>query len=237
MTIEAFPSGFYCEHREDGSRVMALVSDGWQQQILEQVLEVPDSGLAHRVACVLAGLRVTPDGEAAAEEVQDVTRLLPQDAREAFRTAVAHLTHLRWPKPRQSTRRIDEGNIDRFNSFDDENQRSPELATLAELPGPVVRIWRLTELHVFDPERFLHAAAATGRLHTEPGEPEEALTQAAATLLDDEEGIPGADNILDTYLGQVLDPKSDEIADFREVEAPQFETGTRVLELRNRRPQ
>lgn len=77
---------------------MALVSDGWQQPILEQVLEVPDSGLAHRVACVLAGLRVTPDGDAVAEEVKDVTRLLPEGAREPFRIAVTHLTHLRWPQ-------------------------------------------------------------------------------------------------------------------------------------------
>jgi hypothetical protein len=216
--------------------VVALVSDGWQQPILELVLEVADAGLAHRVACALAGLRVTPDGPAVLEEVQDVTRLLPESAREEFRIAVAHLTHLRWPKPRQSPRQIDEGHIDRFHSDEDEEERSPELATLGELSGPVVRIWRLTELHVFDTERFLHAAAATGRLHAEPDDPE-VLTQAAAVLLDDEEGLPGADNILDTYLGAVLDPTTDELADFRPAETPEFDTGTRAEELRNRRPQ
>lgn len=236
MPIEAFPRGFYCEHRDDVSRVVALVSDGWQQPVLDLVLEVADAGLAHRVACVLAGLRVTPDGPAVLEEVQDVARLLPEPAREEFRVAVAHLTHLRRPKPRQSPRRIDEGHIDRFHSYEDEEQRSPELAVLAELPGKVVRIWRLTELHVFDDERFLHAAAATGRLHAEPGDPE-ALPQAAAVLLDAEEGLPGADSILDTYLGAVLDPKTEELADFRPVETPEFDTGTRAQELRNRRPQ
>ena len=115
-------------------------------------------------------------------------------------------------------------------------ERSPELALLGDLSGQVVRIWQLTELHVFNPERILHAADATGRLRAAPDDSDEDLMQAAAILLDPRTGLPGADNILDMHVAFVLDPRDDELADFRPVHPPEFDTGRQIQEFRLRRP-
>lgn len=240
MDIEAFPLGFYCQHEEDASSVFALVVMGDRQPALTKILDIGDASLAHRVACVFNGLRVTSSAPALDEEVADVERLLPEEDRAAYRAATQQLIHRMWPSPRMSPRDIFEGPADRFHDTEDEEARSPEEARLAEIPGSVVRIWRLTELHVFDAQRALHAASATGRTGVGMrGEPtkEETLVDAVAVLLDEERGIPGADNIFDRYIGMVLDPAEDELADFRSVGSPEFtDTGWRADEPRRRTP-
>jgi hypothetical protein len=226
-TIEAFPVGFYCEHQETTARVMALVKNGDRLPVLVPVVLVPDDGLAHRVACLLNGLRAA--GTAIQDEVGDVERLLPDDQRSAYRAAVGQLTHRMWPAPPRSPRDIEMGPPDRFHSSDDEAQRTP-YEKLAGLPGQTVRLWRLTELHVFDRERFLHAAA-TGPTYTEQ-DPDQ-IVEAALVLLDDEAGLPGADQLLDEYVGETLEADDgDELGAFRPLTPPEFEqTGWRAGEV------
>ena len=228
--IEAFPLGFYCDHQQTATRVMALVKHGDRLPVLVPVVLLPDAGLAHRVACLLNGLRVSAVGPAIQEEVGDVERLLPDDQRSAFRAAVGQVTHRIWPAPPHSPRDIETGPSDRFHSSDDEEQRTPD-GKLAGLPGETVRLWRLTELHVFDRERFLHAAAATGRTQAEH-DPDQ-IVEAALVLLDDEAGLPGADRILDDYVGETLEvDEGDELGAFRPLTPPEFEqTGRRVGEV------
>lgn len=231
--MEAFPAGFFCEHRQDANQVFALVSYGRQSPVLVAVLKIADGGLAHRAACVFNALRESRPGPALGEEAADVERLLPEDQRPQFHMAVEQLIHRMWPKPPLSPRTIDEGPTDRFHSYEDEEERSPEDARLTELPGQVVRIWRLTELHVHDSDRVAHAATSTGRLTSRPPEGNaELLVASLAVLLDDENAIPGADKIYDEYLGSVLDPEEDELADYRPVAPPKFTTGLHADEPR-----
>lgn len=233
VKLEPFPSAFYCEHESDTSRVFALVRHGDRMQVLVRVLDVEDTNLAHRVACALNALRLTHPGPALKEEVGDIERLLPEEQRAAYRTTAQQLIHRFWPAPRMSPRTIEEGPVDQFHSEDDELERSPD-HRLAGMPGPVVRIWRLTEMHVHDPNLMLHAASSTAdpTVRDEDEPDAERLVAAAGRLLggDDDPAIPGADNILDVYDGSILDPQRDELAAFREAAPPTLDTGWRSAE-------
>jgi hypothetical protein len=67
------------------------------------------------------------------------------------------------------------------------------------MPGPVVRVWQLTELHVHDAARLVQAARASGSL--QPGDEDlpdaspQLLAHAAAVILsyprDEERPQPG----------------------------------------------
>ena len=231
--IEAYPFAFYCENREGHpSAVFALVSQGGQMPVLVKTLEVEDERMSHRIACACNALTAASPGPALTEEVADIARQLPEGARSAFEQTAQRLIHRVWPSAPVSMRTIAEGPVDRFADFSDEEQRSPEQARLAEYTGPVVRLWRLTEVHVHDPDRLMDAALASGRLALEPYEQRDLLA-AAAALADDERPLPGADTVLDTYNGSVLDPERDELADFRRVQAPEFDTGWRAGEVRH----
>jgi len=202
-----------------------MVSNGWHHPVLEAVVELYDAALADRVAASLTSVLQYSSGPALDEEISDVERLLPAAQRAAYRTAVERLAHRFWPAPQLSSRSLDEGPRDRFHSYDDEDQRSPD-APLAELPGKVVRIWWLTESHIHDPDRLLHAAKATGRFHPEGENTDQDIVQAMACVLDDDDrGFPGADRICNQYVGEVLNSSTDELAMFRQVTLPEFQTG------------
>jgi hypothetical protein len=97
----------------------------------------------------------------------------------------------------------------------------------------VARVCTLMEVNVHDAARLLHAADATGRMggadeYEGPEDPER-LIDAVLCLSLGQEDLPGAYLIYDDAHGDVLDPATEEPAEWRRGELTySFETGWRT---------
>lgn len=215
----AYPRAFHCEHTPSKSRIHALVHHTGGPATLTAVLTLNDPELAEQAARVLNQALDASPGPVLREAIEQVTRRLPAAPRASLTQALAHLGSGTWPVPQTPPwPALDEADEQREvpRRLADQFARTPNLARLAQHPGPVMRIGRLLESHVHDPARTLQAAIASGWQPEQDEDLDDQLLDAVMWLTDEVATIPGADIITDASNGQSLSSGSDEVADWSE---------------------
>ncbi|MFC4913014.1 hypothetical protein [Actinomadura gamaensis] len=223
------PVDFYCEHTPSKSRVHALVSPGGGPRVLQAVLTCNDPELARNATGLLSAAWHGGEGPAVRAEAERILALLPAAPAASLRNALNSAFAGHWPAPTHSQgtgHTADAPAADLFaDGEEDEDEeltpatvdalaRTPSGARLADLPGQVVRITSLIDVHVHDPKRLLAAARATGWTPlTEQDEKDPDDIVGAVMALADHPQIPGTDNTDNEMTGELLHPrKGDELS-------------------------
>ncbi|MFL6076965.1 MAG: hypothetical protein ACJ73S_26525 [Mycobacteriales bacterium] len=211
---------FVCEHTSSKSRVFALVYEDGRRPTLNAVLTCTDPQLATDVATILTAAAKGGPGPAVRAEIDRLAALLPAAPAASLRQAAEHTLAGRWPAsaPSRSTNATDNEDDDRPPpGIADELIRTPADARLAELTGPVVRVFHLLELHVHDRDRLVTAAAAHGWEPEEGTDPLDLdnLLDAVMWLAEMDPDVPGTDMVTDAAHGELLRAEDgDEVCDW-----------------------
>jgi hypothetical protein len=222
-SVVAVARDFFCEHAAAKSRVLVLLSRAGCHDSIQAVLTCADADLAQQVAVLLRNVVEGGRGPAVQAEAERLAGLLPAAVAASLRQAVDWLFTGAWPVADHAHRDLP------TPEHDDEHphpgivdllSRTPAEARLADLPGTVVRVFRMVEFHVHDAQRLRAAAIATGWPPTDSDElsdddPHDVLG-AAMCLTDDMPTLPGADVIGVQSMGEVLraQREEDELADW-----------------------
>jgi hypothetical protein len=218
-SLVAVPRNSFCEHALSKSRVLVLLSRAGRRESVQAVLTCADPDVAEEVAVLLRSMIGGGRGPAVQAEADRLAGLLPDAVAASLRQAVEWVYAGGWPVPEHAHRIVvpppDESLL---TSVVDESRRTPSEARLADLSGPVVRVVRLVELHVHDPERLRTAAMAAGWPPAEEDEndddPRDVLG-AAMALTDELPAVPGADVVNEESIGEVLvASRGDELAEW-----------------------
>lgn len=222
------PVDFYCEHTPSKSRVHALVSPISGPRVLQAVLTCNDSELAQDATALLSAAWYGGEGPAVRAEAERILALLPAAPAASLRNALNNVFAGHWSPPphlQSADLTVSASAADVFTDAEDEDEtlapaavdaltRTPSGARLADLPGRVVRITSLTDVHVHDQKRLLAAACATGwtPLADRDEEDPDDIVGAVMALADHPE-IPGTDNADNEMAGELLRPrKGDELS-------------------------
>ncbi|MFC7327095.1 hypothetical protein [Marinactinospora rubrisoli] len=156
-------------------------------------------------------------------EAERVHALLPSAPAASFQEAVGHAFagHFPDPAPVCASPSVADSGIDDDREGDQAPTAvravgPPDDARLADLPGKLVRVTSVVELHVHEPHRLLAAARATGwtPLRGEDDQDPDDLVGAAMALAGPAM-VPGADDVGNEMSGELLRPESgDELMDW-----------------------
>lgn len=233
-----FARDFFCEHTPTKSRVFAVLAFPDRPDTLKAVLTCTDPLLAHRAASVLTSLSLTGGGAEIDTEAEKIHAVLPAAPAASFREACKRLRDRQWPATDVSP--VEWGQVqipdekDLTPGLRDEEARTPSDARLSELAGKVVRIIEFAEYHVYDADRLLHAATATGwspvSAEDDEADPDDDLLDALMHMSGLAPDIPGADAVCEESSGQELTVNAgDELADWqREPVTAEFGSGWRL---------
>lgn len=223
--VSAVPRTFLCEHASSKSRVLVLLVHADGPTCAQAVFTCRDA----RVAQYAARLLSSAAHEGALTRQQEITAreiaaALPDAPAASFRQALERARAGAWPSaaPALFSWPDDdpfEGSVEDGPEVPLSVTRSPKDARLADLPGPVVRVVQLRELHVYDQARVLTAAAAEG---WEPMPDEELgeddphdLVGAVMFAAETTGELPGMDWLTDAQEGHLLlSARGDEVADW-----------------------
>ena len=237
--LVAVARDFYCERTPSKTRVSALLTRPGAPSSLHAVLTCRDPLQAQAAADLLTLAARKGMPPALDERVARLLAVMPDAPAASFRDALAKAAAGAWPVdpellpqwPEQSDEDVEE-----MADAIGEMTHTPSDARLADLPGPVVRIFRLHEFHVHDVPKLLAAARADG---WEPM-PEEDLgeedpndvTGAVMHLADADVDVPGADWVTEDSSGELLGAAyGDEVADWsRTPLVADFGTGWRLAQ-------
>ncbi|MFI5734967.1 hypothetical protein ACIA49_32945 [Kribbella sp. NPDC051587] len=224
---EVFVDSYYCEHANSKSRVLALLSTPNSPPTLRAVLTCSDRSMAEHAAHVLTQIAASGSGPHVNLEAERVAAALPDAPAASFRkeieAAIAHdwdaPTTINWAEVHSRYAFEQSDDKGASPSQRDAEFRTPADARLADLSGVVVRIARLEEFHIYDPQRLIAEAAAQNWVPWDeeedgrqiPVDDPDNLADAAMWILDSGDGLSGADLISQTARGEVLVADSDEV--------------------------
>lgn len=215
----AMPTDFFCEHTGASSRVLVMLHRPGMSPAAQTVLTDLNPRESEAVASML---RQAAEHGATARlnaEVDTAAANLPAGQASLLRQAVAQASARSWPVPAHALMppHFVEGED---TAGDDESEDQDDSAPrLAELPGRVVRVTRLVELHIPDPEAFLAWMCQDGweplPADQLPDDDPDDLVGAVQAATDDLPSLPGARLVTDTSVAQALDPAAgDELLDW-----------------------
>ena len=218
---EAMPTDFFCEHTAVSSRVLVMLHRPGMSPAAQTVLTDLDPQASEAVASLLRQAAEHGTSARLSAEVDTMADILPAGQASRLRQAVAQAHARSWPVPAQALLplSVDGGgeDIDDAASGDlgDEDDHVPRLA---ELPGRVVRVARLVEMHIPDPQALLSWMRQDGwePLPAEqlPDDDPDDLVGAVQAATDDLPPLPGARPVTDTSIARLLDPAAgDELLD------------------------
>lgn len=212
-----FPMGFVCEHTGSGSRVMARVVSPEAPEMLMPVVSVPDPVLAHRLADLLAGLAEDGANALAEQEATALVSGLEASDSAQWQAAVENATAGRWP--------ISAAAVAAMDGIQQEGApaEAAEDAGEAEAPGEteeadvdealLVEVDRRFRLRIWDPQRALDAALASGWTPApdeERGEEDpQDLLGAAMWLADGVSLLPGIEILHEETEGRLVEQAGD----------------------------
>jgi hypothetical protein len=202
--------------------VLLVHSDG--PPSLQAVLTCRERALAQRAADLLGQLLHEGSGKPLRPQLEKLAQALPDAPAASFNEAVARTVAGAWPVEADTLLlRAEHPELPdiRDRELVAAETRTPEDARLADLFHPVVRVVRVTEFHVHDPERVMALAASDGWeppfLHEAGLDESEDLIDALMSLSDVMDTVPGADTISGECEGTMLDPgNGDELAGMAE---------------------
>ncbi|WP_433335006.1 hypothetical protein [Spirillospora sp. CA-294931] len=217
------PLAFHCEHTRAKSRVLALVSTNAGPASLQAVLTCTDAEVAASAAAVIQAAWFSGPGPAVSAQAARVLALLPDAPAASLHQCLEHAFAGTWPdrdmKPSTSRSTWGTDEIDGeivSPATADCNARSAGERRLADLPGTVVRVTTMIEVHVHEPKRLIAAARTTGwtPLQDEGEEDPDDVLDAVMALVYPPE-VPGGDNVGNEMSGELLlQTQGDELADW-----------------------
>ena len=221
-SIISVPRDFYCEHATSKTRVLAVLARPGCYDSLQAVLTCTDPDLAQECVALLRHALAGPTPHVKGE-TERLAGLLPQPVAASLHRAIDWASVGAWPVPGHAHRQPhpgDRGDDDEPHpALRDSLARTPSDAKLADLPGTVVRVIHMVEMHVHDPERLLTWSAATDWIpapadELPPDDPKDVLG-AAMWNVDNVADIPGVDLITSSSTAEILTPEHhDELADW-----------------------
>jgi hypothetical protein len=220
--VVAVARDFYCERTPSKTRVSALLTRPGAPSSLHPILTCRDPLQAQAVADLLTLAARRGTTPALNDRVAQLLAVMPDAPAASFKDALAKAAAGAWPVdpqflpqwPEQTDEDV-EATADAIGAM----SHTSSDARLADLAGPVVRIFRLHEFHVHDVPKLLAAAQADD---WEPM-PAEELDQddlqdvvgAVMHLADAGIDIPGADWVTEASSGELLSTaQGDEVADW-----------------------
>jgi hypothetical protein len=217
----AVPTGFFCEHTARSSRILVMLRRPGHAPAARTVLAGLDPQVAEEVGELLRRAAAAERDRVAdvpTTAVERISRALPGEQAQALRRAVEWAAARRWPAPEDALRPLP--------AHDDHENGSPDAAQeaaprLAQLPGYVVRVARLMEVHVPDPAVFLTWMREGGwePLPAEdPDDDPDDLVGAVMSATDEVPPLMGARLVTEASHAHVLEPeRGDELLDWSDV--------------------
>ncbi|GAA0948382.1 hypothetical protein GCM10009550_24670 [Actinocorallia libanotica] len=210
------PLAFHCEHTAKASRVLALVSINEGPASLQSIFVCADAETAEEVSCLLHSAWFQGPSSHLQAAVGRLLASLPDEQASALKHYADHALAGTWPLHPDRRAASSRSPFDILEDEDEEvsSDEDPEHSSrdrLADLPGRVVRITSMLELHVYEPNRLFTAARAAGwePMPHSDHDPDD-LVGAVMTLADYPQ-IPGAEGLGNEMSGEFLAPhKGDE---------------------------
>ena len=214
----AMPTDFFCEHTGASSRVLVMLHRPGMSPAAQTVLSDLDPQAGEMAASLLRQAAEHGATPRLGAEVDTVAAGFPAEAADRLRQAIEHAGTRTWPVPTHALVPLSAYGED--DETDDEEWEDEEQAPrLADLPGRVVRVTRLIEMHIPDPKAFLTWMRQDGweplPADQLPTEDPDDLVGAVQTATDDLPLLPGARPVTDTSTAQLLDSVAgDELLDW-----------------------
>jgi len=152
-----FPREFVCHYAESRHTIYALVEQCADQPFLEKILTCKDENAAELATYLLNLAMNEGRTKLTVACAEHVTTLLPDSPAASLRERLAQLYNLEWPLITDTRG----GSWGQLATVENRVGKDPERdRKLAEFRGPVVRVAKLYEFHITDPDRVLMAALA-----------------------------------------------------------------------------
>jgi hypothetical protein len=220
---EAMPTDFFCEHTEASSRVLVMLHRPGMSPAAQTVLTDLGPQASEAAASLLRQAAEHGATARLSAEVDTVAASLPAEPAGLLRQAIAQANARLWQAPAHALMPLSVGGgaEDTDDAANDElvMDQDDDAPRLAELAGRVVRVTRLVEMHIPDPQAFLARMRQDGweplPADQLPDDDPDDLVGAVQAATDDLPPLPGARPVTDTSIARELDPATgDELLDW-----------------------